>query len=134
MNQGNTFDKRTVQYGHARKVWREVFKVEPGGGTISNVADWVSAGIIPPGTPVKFDNEDKTIEAFTDAEVAAATADPSTLGINGMLKEEVHITSANTVATGTVVYEGEIYEYMIKAETLAELKKLSTIGGIKFVQ
>lgn len=116
---GNTFDVKTVKYGHARKVWREITDIYPAGGNISNVTDWVDAGKIPAGTPVKYDLENKTIEAITDT--AASGSDVATLGINGFLQEDVVVTSKDTVATGTVVYGGEIYGYMFADATLTAL-------------
>lgn len=116
---GNTFDVKSVKYGHARKVWREITDIYPAGGTISNIADWVSAGKIPAGTPVKFDISNKTIKALTDASISGGNVE--TLGINGFLQEDVVVTSANTVGTGTVVYGGEIYGYMFAEATLTAL-------------
>jgi len=112
---GNTFDVKSVKYGHARKVWREITDIYPAGGVISNVADWVDAGKIPAGTPVKYDLSGKTIEALTDANVTSSD------GINGFLQEDVVIASASTVATGTVVYGGEIYGYMFADAVLTAL-------------
>lgn len=31
---GNTFDRDSLKYGHARKVWREIRHRYPAGGTI----------------------------------------------------------------------------------------------------
>lgn len=52
---GNTFDTTSQHWGHARKVWRSVEHTRPSGGTVSNISDWVTKGVIPSGTPVKFD-------------------------------------------------------------------------------
>lgn len=116
---GNTFDVKTVNYGHARKVWREITDIYPAGGVISNVADWVDTGKIPAGTPVKYDLSNKTIEALTDTAISGSDVD--TLGINGFLQEDVVVADANTVGTGTVVYGGEIYGYMFAEATLTAL-------------
>lgn len=129
---GNAFDQKSLKLGHARKVWRSVRHVYPAGGTVSNVGDFVSAGIIKSGTPVKFDSATKTIKAFTDAQVSGAS-DVNSLGINGFLQEDTPISSASTVATGTVVYAGEIYSYMFSQAVFAKLKSLSGVPMIVFV-
>lgn len=116
---GNTFDVKSVKYGHARKVWREITDIYPAGGVISNIADWTDAGLIPAGTPVKYDISAKTIEAYTDTDLSGS--DVATLGINGFLQEDVVVASASTVGTGTVVYGGEIYGYMFAEATLTAL-------------
>lgn len=129
---GNTFDKTSFGVGHSRKVWREIQHRYPGGGVISNVSDWVDAGVIPSGRPVKFDMSAKTMVVYTDAQITEA-ADISTLGINGYLQEDAYLTDANTIATGTCVYEGEIYEYMFDEAVVTALKGLA-LPEIHWVQ
>lgn len=131
---GNTFDANTMKYGHARKVWREIRHRYPGGGMVSNISDWVAAGKIPAGTAVKFDLKGKTFTAYTDAKIKAATANISTLGINGYLQEDIRVAGANTKASGTVVYAGEIYSYMFDEEVLAALQKITTLPQIVWVE
>lgn len=130
---GNTFDKKTFGYSHAKKVWREIRHRFPAGGTIANVSDWVAVGKVPAGTPIKFDPANNTITAYTDATVKGAD-DVKTLGINAYLQEDAVITSAATVASGTAVYAGEIYEYMFDAAVVAKLKTLTTVPQIVWVQ
>lgn len=129
---GNTYDVTTVTYGHAKKVWREIRHRFPAGGTISNVSDWATAGIIPSGTPVKYDASAKTIECYTDADITGAS-DLTALGINGFLQEDVKVASASTVASGTAVYAGEIYEYAFASAVATKLKTLTTVPQIVFV-
>lgn len=129
---GNSFDAGTIGFGHARKVWREIRAVYPGGGTVGNVSDFAEAGKIPAGTPVKFDPSEKTITAYTAEQVKASDAD--TLGINAYLQEDAVIADANTVATGTAVYSGEIYEYMFDADVAAILKAGTLTPQIVWVQ
>ncbi len=117
---GNSFDQKTFKVGHARKVWREIRHVYPGGGKVSNVADWVEAGKIPAGTPLKFDMAEKTIEAYTKADITGAE-DVATLGINAYSQEDAVITSNETIATLTAVYDGEIYSYMLDSEVAEAL-------------
>ncbi|MBR8706699.1 MAG: hypothetical protein SPG69_11160 [Bacteroides pyogenes] len=131
---GNTFDANTMKYGHARKVWREIRHRYPGGGMVSNISDWVAAGKIPAGTAVKFDLKGKTFTAYTDEKIKAATANISTLGINGYLQEDIRVAGANTKASGTVVYAGEIYSYMFDEEVLAALQKITTLPQIVWVE
>ena len=102
---GNTFDVNTVKYGHARKVWREIRHRYPGGGMVSNISDWV-----------------------------AVESDITTLGINGYLQEDILVASGNTKASGTVVYAGEIYQYMFDEEVVAILQKITTLPQIVWVQ
>ena len=106
---GNTFDVNTVKYGHARKVWREIRHRYPGGGMVSNISDWV-------------------------AQIKAAESDITTLGINGYLQEDILVASGNTKASGTVVYAGEIYQYMFDEEVVAILQKITTLPQIVWVQ
>ena len=130
---GNTFDRESLKYGHARKVWREIRHRYPAGGTIKNISDFVAMGKVPGGTPVKYDASTNEITAITDAQIKAAE-DVTTLGINGYLQEDARIKDANTIATGTVIYAGEIYEYMFDAEVAAKLKALATLPQIVWVQ
>lgn len=130
---GNTFDVNTVKYGHARKVWREIRHRYPGGGMVSNILDWTSAGKIPAGTAVAFDLSDMTFKAYTDEQIKTA-ADITTLGINGYLQEDVLVASGNTKASGTVVYAGEIYQYMFDEKVVAILQKITTLPQIVWVQ
>ncbi len=130
---GNTFDNVSSKYGHARKVWREVRQVYPAGGTVSNVADWSAAGVIPAGTAVKYDVTNKTMECYTKADITGAE-DMSTLAINGYLKNDIRIESESTVASGTVVYEGELYINLIDDEIAAKLKTVTTTPMVVFVE
>lgn len=140
---GNTFDVNTMKYGHARKVWREIRHRYPGGGMVSNISDWVAVGKIPAGTAVKFDILNKTFKAYTDAQIKAAETpgeeeEPApgiaSLCINGYLQEDILIAGENTKASGTVVYAGEIYQYMFDEEVVAILQKITTLPQIVWVQ
>lgn len=130
---GNTFDAKTVKFGHARKVWREIRHVYPGGGMVSNVSDWVSKGKIPSGTPLKIDLTNHTMKAFTDAEIKGA-ADINALGINSYLQEDILIAGADTKASGTAVYAGEIYRYMFEDDVVTALMKITSIPQIVWVE
>ena len=132
---GNTFDAKTKTYGHASKVWRSVRHVYPAGGIVENVSDWVSAGKIPAGTPIKYyvgAHDKKTIVAYTDTAITGAET-LSSLGINAYLQEDIVITDTNTVASGTAVYAGELYEHMYTAAVLTKLKTLTTVPQIVWV-
>lgn len=129
---GNTFDVNTVKYGHARKVWREIRHRYPGGGMVSNISDWISAGKIPAGTAVNFDLSGK-IKAYTDEQIKDTTTDIATLGINGYLQEDILVTSKDTTASGTVVYAGELYRYMFDEKVIAILQKITTLPQIVWV-
>lgn len=130
---GNTFDVNTVKYGHARKVWREIRHRYPGGGMASDISSWVAVGKIPAGTAVKFNLSDRTFKAYTDEQIKTAE-DITALGINGYLQEDVLVASKNTKASGTVVYAGEIYQYMFDKEVVAILQKITTLPQIVWVQ
>lgn len=133
MATGNTFNTTLYDWGHSRKVWRSIEHVEPSGGTVTNISDWVSTGIIPSGTPVKFDNAAKTVVAITDAAITAAT-DMSKLGINGYTRRDIRVTDANTIGSADVVYAGAIYEYMYDDAIVAKLKALTNMPGIHWVR
>ncbi len=127
---GGTFNSRSQSWGHARKIWREQREVLPAGGIISNVADFVEAGVIPSGSPVVFDDGAKTITVVTDEQITAAE-DINTLGINGFLKEDRPVENANTIATGTVVVDGDLYGFMFPDAILAKLKNMNQKNGMK---
>ena len=80
-----------------------------------------------------------TIDIFCCSEAAyrqikAAESDITTLGINGYLQEDVLVASENTKASGTVVYAGEIYQYMFDEKVVAILQKITTLPQIVWVQ
>ena len=129
---GNTFDKESLKIGHSRIVWREVSNQYQAGGTIANIADWVSKGKVPAGTPCKYDLSAKTITAYTDTQITGAS-DITTLGINGYLLKDTLVKDANTVGSNTVIYHGELYSYMIASAVLAKVKGLATTPMIVFV-
>ena len=83
---------------------------------------------------MKFDLSGKTFKAYTDEQIKAAESDITTLGINGYLQEDVLVASGNTKASGTVVYAGEIYQYMFDEEVVAILQKITTLPQIVWVQ
>lgn len=51
--------------------------------------------------------------------------------INGYLKEDAPLADENTIATGTVVVDGDIYEYMFDDDEAAILKALPQKNGMK---
>lgn len=128
---GNTFDSKTTNYGKAKKVWREIKAQYPSGGTIVNASDFVAEGKVPSGTAVKFDMSAKTITAYKADEIKSG--DVSELGINGHLQEDA-VVENGTIATGTVIYAGELYEYMFDEEVVAKLKANPLTAQIVFVQ
>lgn len=118
---GNTFDNQSFGLGHARKVWRQIYKQDAGDGKITNVSDFVSAGLIRAGMAVVEDTAQgadahdykvlpwSTILAAITGETPAGI---DSLGIIGFLQEDVRILNGSTVGTITVIYEGELYDYM----------------------
>ena len=138
---GNTFGSRTVNAGHARKVWREVKDQFPAGGVVTNLTDWVSAGVgkIPAGTFCKWedagkDNGGKKVTCYTAAQIKAASGNPASLGINGATLYDIDIEAGDTVGTATVIYAGEYYDYMVKdSAVLTIVKGLAALSEIKFV-
>lgn len=130
MSTGNNFNKGTYSYGAARKVWRSVRHVFPGGGVIKNVSDFTTAGIIKAGTPVNLSNHQITV--YKDSELTSDNADK--LNVSGYLQEDIVIKDANTVATGTVVYAGELYSYIFTSAIAAVLKGLTSTPQITFVE
>ncbi len=131
---GNTFNTRRFKQGHARKVWREMRLRLPAGGKVLNITDWVSKGKIPAGTPAKYevdpDTGAKKITCYTNEQVKAATAGESaagvaSLGIKGNIQEDIPIANGETVGTATVIYDGELYEYMLDPDVAAALKAIA---------
>lgn len=129
---GNTYSKKTVSFGAAKRVWREIRHRFPSGGTISNASDFAEAKIIKAGTPVKFDETTYAITAYTDTAIKSAE-NVGTLGINGLLQNDVYLGDGIEVATGTVVYSGEIYAYMLDSQVVDKIDDLITLAEIKFV-
>ncbi|MCM1295401.1 MAG: hypothetical protein NC311_07640 [Muribaculaceae bacterium] len=129
MSTGNTFDNKTVSFGHARKVWREIRQMYPAGGRVANIADWVDKKLIPAGTLASwYENENggKEVKCFTPEQAAEASGDNL-----GYTDRDIPVKDANTIATATVVYEGEIYKYMLP-EAVAEAGK-TLVPGVKQV-
>jgi hypothetical protein len=139
---GNVFKKGVVSFGSpAKRVWREIRHRYPAGGTIRNMSDFVRDGIIPSGSPVAYDASTKSIAVikYTDISAASTAEAIAALGINGYLQEDVVLDSTGgggvpDAATGTVVYAGELYEYMYPADVVAVLKQVTTTPQIVFVQ
>lgn len=124
MSIGNTFQNGTVAVpGKARKVWREIRHQYPAGGKVVNVSAWYG-GIIPAGTPCKYDRTTKEVTCYLDSAITGAS-DVSTLGINGFTQEDIDCrainASATGVATATVIYDGEIYDYFFTSAVLTKL-------------
>lgn len=138
---GNTFDKKHVAYGHARKVWREVHDQYPAGGKIVNTSDFLTTKVVPAGQPVKYDMEKKEITVITQAQLAACVGEggvvnataAKALGINGYLYNDAPLTDENTYATGAVVYRGELYKYMLTTEAVAVIESLGVVPGVVLV-
>lgn len=128
---GNTFSagSHAITKGAVR-VWREIRHQYPAGGKITNFSDFASMGKVPAGTPVQFDMATKQITALTDAVVKAGGSD---FVINGFTQEDAYLDTNTTVATATVIYDGELYEYMYEADVLPNLKKYAP-ATIVFVQ
>ena len=132
MSIGNSFNTKSFSFGHARKVWRSVRAVFPGGGVVENIADWKDKDVIPSGRPCKFDSKEKKITVYTTAQVEAATAEKP-IEINGYIEEDIRIVDDKTIGTATVVYSGEIYEFMFSDEEAAVLKSVATTPQIVWV-
>lgn len=127
---GNTFGSETQEWGGGQKrVWREIRHRFPAGGTFSSTDLQSYAGkVIPAGTPVVFDQSTKEI---TLANTSSATA------VDGFTQEDVYVKDGVTAATATVIYDGEIYEPVLKAvltEAVLNVIKPLAPATIKFVQ
>jgi ABC-type Fe2+-enterobactin transport system substrate-binding protein len=137
---GNTFEKKHVAYGHARKVWREVHDQYPAGGKIVNTSDFLTTKVVPAGSPVKYDMEKKEITVITQAQLAACVSGDTVtdsaakaLGINGYLYNDAPLTDENTYATGAVVYRGELYKYMLTNEAVKVIEATGVVPGVVLV-
>lgn len=132
---GNSFDSVTMQVGHSKKCWREVREVLPAGGTVNGVKELFEAGVevIKAGSPVKFDDVANTIDLVSEDAVKAATDATAiaALGINGFLYRDIPLESANTIATGDVVVNGDIYDFRFSAEVAKVLKQIPQTNGMK---
>lgn len=115
---GNSFSagSHAVTKGAVR-VWREIRHQFPAGGTITNFSDFSALGKVPAGTPVTFNMATKQITALTDAAVKAGD-----VVVDGFTQEDAYLDANTSVATATVIYDGELYAYMYEADVLAKLK------------
>lgn len=137
---GNTFDKTKVAYGHARKVWREVHDQYPAGGTIENTSDFLTTKVVPAGSMVSYDLEAKKITVITQAKLAeCVTGDTvdiekaKALKFNGYLYNDAPLKDGDTIATGAVVYRGELYKYMLTNEAVKVIEALGAVPGVVLV-
>lgn len=132
---GNTFGSETFEIANGQKrIWREIRHRFPSGGTFDAATLSQNKGkVIPAGSPVKFDQSAKTLTLVTGKEAEG-------LVIDGFTQEDVYVKDGVTAATATVIYDGEIYEPVLKAAVLgkdaaalAAVKKAAP-AGIKFVE
>lgn len=133
---GNTFGNESVSWNNGQKrIWREIRHRFPSGGVFKSSDLATYAGkVIPAGTPVIFDQKEKILTIVTGKEEEAVAS------IDGFTQEDVYVKEGTTAATATVIYDGEIYEPVLKAavldkdeSALAAVKKAAP-SGIKFVQ
>lgn len=133
---GNAFGSETMEWNNGQKrVWREIRHRFPSGGTFAaSVITAYKGKVIPAGTPVVFDQSTKALTVVTGTEETAVAA------IDGFTQEDVYVKDGTVSATATVIYDGEIYEPVLKAAVLggsdtalAAVKKAAP-SGIKFVQ
>jgi hypothetical protein len=133
---GNTFGAETVEWNNGQKrIWREIRHRFPSGGTFAAADITANAGkVIPAGTPVTFDQSAKTLTIVTGKESTAVES------FDGFTQEDVYVKDSTTAATATVIYDGEIYEPVLKAAVLggdatalAAVKKAAP-KTIQFVQ
>lgn len=137
---GNTFGSQSVSLSGARKVWREVKDQYPAGGVVQNVSDWYDSSSdenkIPAGTFCKWEDAGtdggKQVTCYTTAQITAAD-DVTTLGINGATLYDIDLDSSSDIATATVVYAGEYYNYMVDDDVLTLVDGLTSIIQIKFI-
>lgn len=132
---GNSFNSVKKTFNHAKHVWREVREVLPAGGTVNGVSALFNAGttVIKAGTPVKFDTATNVISVVDEATIEAATTATAmaALGINGFLYRDIPLESADTVAAGDVVVDGDIYDYAFKESVAKVLKQIPQPNGMK---
>lgn len=133
---GNTYGSETFEISNGQKrIWREIRHRFPSGGTFDAATLTQNKGkVIPAGSPVKFDQSKKELTLVTGKEGEGSVV------IDGFTQEDVYVKDGVTAATATVIYDGEIYEPVLKAAVLnkdaaalAAVKKAAP-AGIKFVQ
>lgn len=127
---GNTYNTREVKFSHARKVWREIRQMYPAGGRVVNIEDWVEKKVIPAGTLALLEenaNGGKEITCYTP-EQASSDLEGEHFGFTD---RDLPIIDGNTVGTITVVYDGEIYKYMLDEKVAAAARVL--VPGVKQV-
>ena len=140
-NIGNTFVNENFSVGRAKKVWRELHDIYPGGGVLANLADWGPDAdgnrLIPAGTPVCFKINEKVLYAYNSevySQHLGEGENPDPNVINGYLQEDIYIPASavsTTVVTGTVVYRGEMYGTALYEYNIFALQKV--VPGVVFV-
>lgn len=127
---GNTYNTREVKFSHARKVWREIRSAYPAGGRVTNIEDWVEKKVIPAGTLALL-----SVNANGGKEVTCYTPEKASADLEGeyfgFTDRDIPIMNSDTVASATVVYDGEIYKYMLNESVAAAGLKL--VPGVKQV-
>ena len=111
---GNVFGRTEESFDSGKNIWHEIKGAYPCGGTISNISDF-KGKVIPAGSMCQFDQVANTIKIIKASEIKQGleegdgTVEPDT--IKGLLQNDVLATSdiATPVATGSVVFAGEIY-------------------------
>ena len=121
---GNVFGRTEESFSSGKNIWHEVKGAYPCGGTISNIADFKEQ-VIPAGSMCQFDQVANTIKIIKASEIkltsGGGSVEPNT--IKGLLYNDVHAPSdiATPVATGSVVFAGEIYADRLAEEIPAEV-------------
>ncbi len=100
-------------FGSGKNIWFDVPKVYPVGGVI-DTAGLDKGDIIPAGSICALDTASGVLT------IVASDAE-SFEGVNGLLYNDVIV---NEYTTGTVVYEGVVFEDMLEAKVPAGAKAL----------
>lgn len=106
MGSFNTFGGTTTTYSGGKNVWHEIKAAYPVGGIVS-LSSYSVGTVIPAGSMC-------ILNQVTHAITIVAASDTENLEkVNGLLQNDIYVDQAakgtTGVATGSVVYAGEIY-------------------------
>lgn len=115
---GNSFNSETLAMGHAKKVWRRIDEQLPGGFHITNVSDFVDAGLIRSGMAVAYDTDQ-----YADAKDIVVIGWDAIVSAQGVTYTLVADPSGNPKTKGYYEYDDTTHEYSATNDTSVTASK-----------
>lgn len=115
-------------FGSGKNIWFDVPKVYPVGGII-DVDGLTKGDVIPAGSMCVLDNASGTLTIVKTADIGTEEGQTPATDVNGLLYNDVIV---NDYTTGTVVYEGLVFENMLEELIPDAVKAAPKMSGIKY--